>query len=298
MIRLTNGISARDAERVFLEPLVSELASVLTGVAFSAVWRGDVKDGDCPHGTGVFSFAECGEDQTCFSLSIHNAALPTKRRHFAMLSRLLAGAWDRKLAGYRVVERDLAGIDGELATYELSGNSQRALGVAVVCVRSKWRPAVIGRECGQSHNATSIGGKASLQMMITGAEARAALSGSHTLSLPGRMAFLEVAGSVYPCSLRADRSGRCVGVMEEGVMSGDDIQVTLDLGSIELPLADLVRLRPGMTVEFERPAAFEGTIQVAGTPWATVQIGIGADGVSLLVERVFCTDSRVKETFA
>jgi hypothetical protein len=43
-------------------------------------------------------------------------------------------------------------------------------------------------------------------------------------------------------------------------------QASLNLGKIELQLSDLLQLRKGMTIEFNRPAHFEAALEVMGRP--------------------------------
>lgn len=50
--------------------------------------------------------------------------------------------------------------------------------------------------------------------------------------------------------------------------------VTLSLGAIELTLDDLLRLRPGMCIEFDAPESFEGMLVVDGAPWLEARVAL------------------------
>lgn len=59
--------------------------------------------------------------------------------------------------------------------------------------------------------------------------------------------------------------------------------VTLDLGEIELTAEQLLSLRPGMKLTFERPAQFEATLRIAGTPWAVSDLTLEDGSVQLTI---------------
>ncbi len=67
-------------------------------------------------------------------------------------------------------------------------------------------------------------------------------------------------------------------VEKEGVGMEDKLEeklpVTLSLGEIELTLDELLRLRPGMCLEFERPEKFEAMLLVGGVPWTPALVHI------------------------
>lgn len=76
--------------------------------------------------------------------------------------------------------------------------------------------------------------------------------------------------------------------MEEGqkMMEEDEIEVSLNLGKLELGLPDLLRLREGMQIEFEKPQVFEGSLQIEGVDWARVEISLGESQINLDIKEI------------
>jgi|GEM_PF-4035423 len=71
---------------------------------------------------------------------------------------------------------------------------------------------------------------------------------------------------------------------------------TLNIGTVELSLDDLLMLRPGMTISFEKPTHFQATVEVGGQPWAMAAVHIGESEVELKVETVCRPQSNLQET--
>jgi len=54
-----------------------------------------------------------------------------------------------------------------------------------------------------------------------------------------------------------------------GIMGNDlNLNVSLNIGCVEINGADALRLRPGCVIEFEHPAAFETVLKIGGADWA------------------------------
>lgn len=62
--------------------------------------------------------------------------------------------------------------------------------------------------------------------------------------------------------------------------------VTLSLGEIELPLDEVLRLRPGVCIEFEKPAQFMGMLLVGGSPWAAASVQLDERVIKLSIEEL------------
>ena len=73
-----------------------------------------------------------------------------------------------------------------------------------------------------------------------------------------------------------------------------NMATSLSLGTIEMPLADLLSLREGSLIEFERPEKVEGVLQVMGSAWAVVQVSFGDERVLVEVKELV---SLSQETF-
>ena len=61
------------------------------------------------------------------------------------------------------------------------------------------------------------------------------------------------------------------------------IRVTLDLGEIELSARELITLREGSVITFEKPNVVEGMLRIAGRPWAKVNIEVQRDTLTVRV---------------
>lgn len=68
--------------------------------------------------------------------------------------------------------------------------------------------------------------------------------------------------------------------------SDENIDVELSLGQIEISLSQFLALRPGMIVEFDKPAIFEASLTVAGRQWGTAQVTLRDDKVELKVSDI------------
>lgn len=68
------------------------------------------------------------------------------------------------------------------------------------------------------------------------------------------------------------------------------VQVEISLGGIELQLDELLALRPGASIKFERPEEFEAVLRVAGQTWAEAQVAIQNDGVEVRVGKLIGLD--------
>ncbi len=69
-------------------------------------------------------------------------------------------------------------------------------------------------------------------------------------------------------------------------MVQEDLVVTLSLGCLEVSATDLIRLREGMQIEFEKPCEMKGAIQVDGVDWAFVTVNLSEGNVSLKVDHL------------
>ena len=72
------------------------------------------------------------------------------------------------------------------------------------------------------------------------------------------------------------------------VCSDENCNVTLDLGQLQLSLTELLGLRPGNFLRFEKPACFQGVLRLNGHAWATVNIEIGKEDLSINVVELNC----------
>ncbi len=66
----------------------------------------------------------------------------------------------------------------------------------------------------------------------------------------------------------------------------NELRVTLDLGSVEIDLEDVVAMRPGARYSFERPACFDATLRIEGKPWASARLEVCDDVVSLQIQAI------------
>lgn len=64
------------------------------------------------------------------------------------------------------------------------------------------------------------------------------------------------------------------------------IPVSIDLGEIELGLADLLSLRPGMIIAFKKPEIFEGVLRIGSNAWADAQVQVEAEEVVLTIKEL------------
>ena len=53
-----------------------------------------------------------------------------------------------------------------------------------------------------------------------------------------------------------------------------ELPLEISLGSVQMPLLEVLALRPGMLIEFPCPGCFEGQLKVAGVEWGRVRTKI------------------------
>lgn len=75
--------------------------------------------------------------------------------------------------------------------------------------------------------------------------------------------------------------------------SSASLGAALSLGSVELSLKDFLSLRPGDTVEFERPAEMTGVLSFAGNPWATVSLDLEDDAIKVKILDIIGRNGRL-----
>lgn len=83
--------------------------------------------------------------------------------------------------------------------------------------------------------------------------------------------------------------------IREEQMSEDNsaVQVTLNLGAIEMSLSEALSLRPGMQVEFQKPEYFQATLQYGGSALAEARVEVKESGVSLRITQVIQGNSAI-----
>lgn len=69
-------------------------------------------------------------------------------------------------------------------------------------------------------------------------------------------------------------------------------QITLSLGALELALEDLIRLRPGMCIEFDAPEVFEGMLLVDGSPWLEAGVSLEERTLKVTIRELPQTDAQ------
>ncbi|MDC0358930.1 FliM/FliN family flagellar motor C-terminal domain-containing protein [Oligoflexia bacterium] len=62
-----------------------------------------------------------------------------------------------------------------------------------------------------------------------------------------------------------------------------ELEMQLCLGTLQISLEDAVKLRPGMTVEFERPEKLAGVLKVGSKDWFNVEVDVKDDELQLQV---------------
>ena len=102
--------------------------------------------------------------------------------------------------------------------------------------------------------------------------------------------YLIACGKLDQCS--GEQSTKCIIQIEGDRMKRAEktertgrIPISLDLGSIELSVEDLVKLREGMSIEFVKPARFEANLLLADSPWASGTVELKGDVVEFTVEK-------------
>lgn len=65
-----------------------------------------------------------------------------------------------------------------------------------------------------------------------------------------------------------------------------NIPVNINIGAIELSLADVLSLRPGSMIRFERPRVLEATIKIGDRAWADVELEIESHSISVKVMNI------------
>lgn len=91
--------------------------------------------------------------------------------------------------------------------------------------------------------------------------------------------------------------------VKEVIMERKDLEEKLQagvyLGGIAISLDDLLRLRPGMSIEFARPETFPVTIRAGGCDWAKGRLSLTESSASLQVEKLLAVGnmSTGQETF-
>ena len=60
----------------------------------------------------------------------------------------------------------------------------------------------------------------------------------------------------------------------------------LYLGELEMSISDLLDLRPGARIEFERPKNFQAIFQAAGGDWAKAEVTLTENGVCLEIKEL------------
>ena len=94
----------------------------------------------------------------------------------------------------------------------------------------------------------------------------------------------------------ADSSeGKVSLLVKEVLMKREDLeeklQVGVYLGGIAISLDDLLRLRPGMNIEFARPVAFPVTIRAGGGDWAKGSLSFAEGTASLQVDKLLAVEN-------
>jgi len=64
------------------------------------------------------------------------------------------------------------------------------------------------------------------------------------------------------------------------------LDIALELGQLTLKIEDLLTLRPGAKISFERPLPFKAVLKVADSQWAHVDVEFAQTGVELTVEKI------------
>ncbi len=114
---------------------------------------------------------------------------------------------------------------------------------------------------------------------------RESMSAEQGLFIASPLLYVRVAQLVFLARLSSSGGSRVVFDMlqEERMDNFGGAPITLDLGEIELSAEQLLRLRPGMKLTFERPAQFEATLRIAGTPWAVSELTVDQERVQLTI---------------
>jgi len=102
--------------------------------------------------------------------------------------------------------------------------------------------------------------------------------------------FRERAGREFVCGVEIKGKMLVCKIMEESMSDKANekqgLAVELSLGAIELALEDLLDLRPGMVIEFEKPEVFEASLMVAGSEWADAVVELDAQRMSLRITKI------------
>lgn len=61
----------------------------------------------------------------------------------------------------------------------------------------------------------------------------------------------------------------------------------LNIGAVGLSMEELLMLRPGMTISFDRPAVFKAALEVGGIKWVLASLEIAEKEAVLKIEKVF-----------
>ena len=69
-------------------------------------------------------------------------------------------------------------------------------------------------------------------------------------------------------------------------ISAPKMRVTLSLGEIELEAEDLLRLRPGTKIEFDKPQEFISELLVAGDKWADATVDLNNGKIELIIKKL------------
>ena len=104
-----------------------------------------------------------------------------------------------------------------------------------------------------------------------------------SLAVPG--------GQSYRCRIEGETASDPLFLeVLENMNSGEDMEsqiyAELNLGQIELSMGDILKLRPGSTISFEKPKVISAALQFGDAAWALVDVRIGNDSIELSVREI------------